>query len=68
MLSQHAWSIQSPESVQDSHKNADRVHNLEFRASMTEPIVCKCGWKLELEPQRRDTCLIKKVASVTAVP
>lgn len=30
---------------------------------MTVPIVCKCGWKLEHEPERNETCLIKKTAS-----
>lgn len=44
-------------------KMLKRVHGLEFAASMTMPIVCECGWKLECKPQRNETCLIKKVAS-----
>lgn len=68
MLSPNAWSIQSPVSVQDSHKNAEGSHSLEFKAFMIAPIVYECGWKLELTSQSNKTCLIKKVASEMVVP
>ena len=40
-----------------------RVHSLEFKASTPVSIVCESGWKQELESQRTETYLIKKVTS-----
>lgn len=48
-------------------KMLKKVHSLEFRTSVTGPVVCECDWKLVFKLQRNETCLIKKIASEMAV-